>query len=133
MAKVKKKKQTKQRAVYLDSLEAFAKLDALEARVTALETARHLHTDTGKPLYDEDIQALADEAEAGYDVENLKPRFFTVRQISLDTGIPPRAIRNWLRNEADFTPARGGPGGAYRLTKKQANKVRKWGGKNGNN
>lgn len=34
----------------------------------------HLRTKTGKILTDEDIQALADEAEAGYDVSHLKDR-----------------------------------------------------------
>jgi len=36
--------------------------------------SRHLHTKTGRVLSDEDIQALADEAEVGYDVSHLKPR-----------------------------------------------------------
>ena len=33
-----------------------------------------LRTKSGKVLTDDDIQALADEAEAGYDVSHLKPR-----------------------------------------------------------
>jgi len=31
-------------------------------------------TNTGRELTDEDIQALADEAERGYDLDKLKPR-----------------------------------------------------------
>lgn len=35
----------------------------------------HLYvTNTGKVLTNEDIQALADEAEQGYDVSHLQPR-----------------------------------------------------------
>jgi hypothetical protein len=30
-------------------------------------------TDSGKVLTDEDIQALADEAEKGYDIDKLEP------------------------------------------------------------
>jgi hypothetical protein len=38
------------------------------------DLTRHYHTKTGKVLTDEDIQALADEAERGYDVSHLKDK-----------------------------------------------------------
>jgi hypothetical protein len=44
--------------------------DEIERNVNA----RHYHTATGKVLTDESIQALADEAERGYDVSHLKDR-----------------------------------------------------------
>jgi hypothetical protein len=34
----------------------------------------HGHTKSGKPITDADIEALADEAEAGYDVDELIAR-----------------------------------------------------------
>jgi hypothetical protein len=43
-------------------------------RVASLEDVKHLHTKTGKVLTDDDIQALADEAERGYDVSHLRER-----------------------------------------------------------
>jgi uncharacterized protein (DUF4415 family) len=39
-----------------------------------VEKSRTYRTNTGKVLTDEDIEALADEAEGGYDVELLKTR-----------------------------------------------------------
>jgi len=38
------------------------------------EPTTHYRTTTGKVLTDSDIEALADEAEQGYDVETLKAR-----------------------------------------------------------
>jgi hypothetical protein len=38
------------------------------------ESEFHIHTKTGKVLTNEDLQALADEAEAGYDVSHLRER-----------------------------------------------------------
>jgi hypothetical protein len=51
-----------------------AHTENLIERVHTLEQAAHYHTKTGKVLTYEDIQALADEAERGYDVSQLKPR-----------------------------------------------------------
>lgn len=38
------------------------------------ETSRTYRTKTGRELADEDIEELADEAERGYDVDDLKSR-----------------------------------------------------------
>ena len=38
------------------------------------EPTKHYRTKTGKVLNDPDIEALADDAEQGYDVETLKAR-----------------------------------------------------------
>lgn len=44
------------------------------ARYFRVEYGGPLRTKTGKILTDADIEALADEAERGYDVSHLKPR-----------------------------------------------------------
>jgi hypothetical protein len=41
---------------------------------TMPEPTKHYRTKTGRDLTDSDIEALADEAEQGYDVETLKAR-----------------------------------------------------------
>lgn len=38
------------------------------------QPAKELRTKTGRVMTDEEIQALADEAERGYDVESITPR-----------------------------------------------------------
>lgn len=51
-----------------------AHTENLIERVYQLEQQAHYHTKTGKVLTNEDIQALADEAERGYDVSHLKDK-----------------------------------------------------------
>lgn len=49
-------------------------LDMAEAIVHEVFGRQPLITKSGKVLTDEDIERLADEAERGYDIENLKER-----------------------------------------------------------
>lgn len=56
-------------------------------------------TKSGKVLTDEDIQALADEAEAGYDVSQLQERYVMLRAADFRRMIAPRAM-NYATSEA---------------------------------
>lgn len=76
-------------------------------------TDNHGHTKSGVPLTDEVIERLADEAEAGYDVDEIlarrgkrgRPRLgagpSTVESVRLDPELKERLAR---RAEADGVP-----------------------------
>ena len=73
----------------------------------------HGHTKSGQPITDELVEQLADEAERGYDVEELvarrgrrgRPRLgsepSTVESVRLDPDLKERLLR---RAEADGVP-----------------------------
>jgi hypothetical protein len=78
-----------------------------------MSTDNHGHTKSGVPLTDEVIEGLADEAEAGYDVDEIlgrrgkrgRPRLgagpSTVESVRLDPELKERLAR---RAEADGVP-----------------------------
>lgn len=78
-----------------------------------MSTENHGHTKSGVPLTDEIIERLADEAEAGYDVEEILGRRgkrgrpslgtgpSTVESVRLDPELKERLAR---RAEADGVP-----------------------------
>lgn len=64
------------------------------AHIAALQDASHHHTKTGKVLTHADIEALADEAEAGYDVDPpgapgavMAQLYFTWEELELLAGL----------------------------------------------
>lgn len=73
----------------------------------------HGHTKSGKPITDELVEQLADEAERGYDVDDLigrrgkrgRPRLGSepsiVESVRLDPDLKERLVR---RAEAEGTP-----------------------------
>jgi hypothetical protein len=79
-----------------------------------MTTRNHGHTKSGEPLTDELIEQLADEAEQGYDVDEIiarrgkrgRPRLgsgpSTVESVRLDPDLKERLTR---RAEAEGVPA----------------------------
>jgi hypothetical protein len=62
-----------------------------------VEIGETYKTKSGKVLTDEDIQALADEAEEGYDIEHLKPMPTTPRALAKELGVSDFRVRRYLR------------------------------------
>jgi len=148
MAKVKKKDK-KQKAVK----KPLFKKNSIQLQMTAtsgvLVAARELaqkiyveFTNDGEADFvlkpgDEEIRALwialdvYDSDDTGlytpYDppkIEYPVKTLWTIWEVEQETGIDGRAIRRFLRDEANFVPERSGPGNAYRLNAEQVQAVR---------